>query len=168
MKRITALLGSLALCGLLLTGCSTAPDQQPAKLDNIPFSEGQFYAVAHLGYQEMDSFPGYAELYLDDPDVPVHYISDGDYYLIIPKTPMNLELYRNDFNTDESTLIFHDPACEPFIVQCNVSDIFPDATIVLSDSEDKEEFSPFISLENGEVQMEPGGVFLTLDNAAVG
>ena len=192
MKKITALLGALLLCGLLLAGCgseettedkeqltetvendeqlpeSAGDEEQLTKMDAIPFGEGQFYAVAHLGYQDMSSFDDYADLYLDDPEVPVHYISDGDYYLVIPKTPMDLKIYRNDVDTDESTLIFHDPVCEPFVVQCNVSDIFADTTIVLSNDGATEEFTPFISLENGEIQMNDAGVLLTLDNAAAG
>lgn len=187
-KKITALLGTLLLCGLLLAGCGSegtvedaavndeqeneqitefnGNDEQLSKMDAIPFGEGQFYAVAYLGYQDMSSFDEYAMLYLDDSEIPIHYISDGEYYLVIPRFPMDLKIYKNDMENDDSTLVFHDPFCEPFIIQCNVSDIFADSTIVLSDSEATEEFSPFISLENGEVQMNDGG--LLLENTAVG
>lgn len=192
MKKMTTFLGSLLMCGVLLAGCGAGDpagdeeqlnsevqsseqmdemvgsDEQLTKMDAIPFGEGQFYAVALLGYQDMSSFEDYAALYLDDPEIPIHYISDGSYYLVIPREPMDLQICRNDMETGESTLVFYDPVCEPFIVQCNVSDIFADTTIVLSNSEISEEFSPFISLENGEVQMNAGGVLLTLDNAAVG
>ena len=171
MKKLLACFGAAMLSALLLIGCGTQENQklvQTTKMDAVPFGEGQFYAVAYLGYQSMSSFQEYADLYLDDADVPTHYVSDGDYYLVIPKEPMHLDLYRNDIETGAQTLLFQDPSCEPFVIQCNVSDIFNDATIVFSNEEMTEEFSPFISLENGEVQLPAGAVLLTLDNAAVG
>ena len=50
-----------------------------SKRDAIPFAEGQLYAAAYLGYQAIDDWDYYAERYLDSGDVPIHYVSDGDY-----------------------------------------------------------------------------------------
>lgn len=38
---------------------------------------------------------------------------------------MHLSLYRNDLDGGPPTLLYEDPDCRPFILQCNVSDIFP-------------------------------------------
>jgi len=52
-------------------------------------------------------------------------------------------------------------ACRPFILQCNVSDIFTDATICLTRETETVEFSPYISLEDGSVQVGDRGVDIT-------
>ena len=60
------------------------PDITPAsKRDAIPFEAGQLYAVAYLGYQTADGLGYYAQRYLDSDKLPVHYVSDGDYYLVM-------------------------------------------------------------------------------------
>lgn len=149
----------LLLLPLLLAGC--APETG-SRRDNIPFSEDALYAVAYLGYQEMSSLDYYAGQYLDDEALPVHYLSDGDFYLIIPRYDgMELALCRNDLETSQPNLIYQDPDCRPFILQCNASDIFADATVALSYQGDQAEFSPFISLEDGSVQIGERGVLLT-------
>ena len=103
----------------------------------------------------------YAQRYLDGAELPVHYLSTGDYYLIIPRCPgTELSLYRNDLETAQSTLIFHDPDCGPFVLQCNASDIFADATIRLTCQDGTAEFSPFISLKDGSVQLGERGLDL--------
>ena len=74
---------------------------------------------------------------------------------------MELALCRNDLETSQPNLIYQDPDCRPFILQCNASDIFADATVALSYQGDQAEFSPFISLEDGSVQIGERGVLLT-------
>ena len=141
---------------LLSVGCS-AQNSTVSKQEAIPFEEGQLYAAAHLGYQQIDDLEFYIEQYLDSDAIPIHYLSDGDYYLIIPRySGTMLTLFRNDITTDQSTLIFEDPDCRPFIIQCNVSDIFADATICLSYGDESVEFSPFISLKDGAVDIGEG------------
>ena len=104
----------------------------------------------------------YVQQYLDSEDIPVHYLSSGDYYLVIPRySGMELSLYKNDLETSERTLFYHDPDCEPFIIQCNVSDIFSDATIQLTYQGDTVEFSPFISLKDGSLEIGEHGLNLT-------
>lgn len=167
MKRILLCLAALYSCLSLLSGCAEAPSagshSEPG-WNNIPFADGQLYAVAHLGYQEMGSLDYYVEEYLDNDQIPVHYLSPGDFYLVIPRYgEMELSLYQNDFTTSNSTLIYEDPNCRPFVLQCNVSDIFSDATIRLSYQGSTVEFSPFISLKDGFVEVGDAGLDLTRD-----
>ena len=112
--------------------------------------------------QEIEDLEFYAERYLDSDELPVHYFSDGDYYLVIPRyTEMKLSLYRNDIVTSSSALVYEEPDCRPFILQCNVSDIFPDAAIQLTYAGETVEFSPFISLKDGSVDVGERGLLLT-------
>lgn len=158
MKKLY-LLPLLLLLGLC-TGCTEQP--QASKQDAIPFREGQYYAVAYLGYQQMEDLDDYAAQYLDSDQLPVHYISSGDFYLVIPRyAGMELTLYRNDMETMDPLLLYEDPDCTPFILQCNASDIFADATIRLSYGEETAEFSPFISLKDGAVDVGEQGLLLT-------
>lgn len=160
MKRILSYALTLLVCGSLLAGC--APQPQAGKRDDIPFAEGQYYAVAYLGYQQINDLDYYVEHYLDSDQLPIHYLSAGDYYLIIPRySGMELALYRNDLDTSQPILIYEDPDCRPFILQCNASDIFADATIRLTYQDTKAEFSPFISLKDGSVDIGTQGLDLT-------
>ena len=149
----------------------TAPDLVPpspvSKRDAIPFEEGQLYAVAYLGYRTMDGLDHYVERYLDSDKLPVHYVSDGDYYLVIPRYDgMSLSLYVNDFDTSLGTLRFFDPDCGPFVIQCNASDIFADVTVRLEYDGEAAEFSPYISLNDGALVLGGLGLDLTMSGAA--
>ena len=154
-------------CFVLLVGCTMGAEggnlgEETGKRDNIPFAEDQSYAVAHLGYLEIENLDFYVEQYLDEDTVPIHYFSDGDYYLIIPRySDMELFLFRNDMVTSSSTLVYEEPNCRPFIIQCNVSDLFPDATIQLRYGEETVEFSPFLSLKDGSLDVGEYGLNLT-------
>lgn len=174
IKRI-ALCGFAMACMLLFSGCAVFSDSseqsEPAasKRDNIPFSEHHSYAVAYLGYQEITELDYYVEQYLDSDALPVHYLSSGDYYLVIPRySGMKLSLCQNDIETGESVLIFQDPDCRPFIIQCNASDIFPDAAILLSYNGEDIEFSPFISLRDGSVDIGANGLNITKADTSAG
>ena len=60
------------------------------------------------------------------------HLSDGEYWLILPRYPGTaLEVSQLDINTSEARLVYSDPDCEALILQCNISDIFPDAEIRL-------------------------------------
>ena len=136
--------------------------QVRSKRDSIPFSEGQLYAVAYLGYQQAEDLEYYVENYLDNGDLPTHYLSSGDYYLIIPRYDgMALSLFRGEIDLTEPILLYEDPNCQPFLLQCNVSDIFADAVIRLTYGDETVEFSPFISLKDGSVDVGPSGLLLT-------
>lgn len=146
------------------------PDSTPtSKRDAILFEAGQLYAVAYLGYQTADGLNYYAQRYLDSEKLPIHYVSDGDYYLVIPRYDgMSLSLYVNDLETSLGTLRFQDPDCGPFVIQCNVSDIFADVTVRLEYNEEMAEFSPFISLKDGALMIGERGLDLTEPSVANG
>lgn len=151
---------TLLVLAALLAGCSA--QSQSSRQEAIPFTEGQLYAAAYLGYQQMEDLDYYVQQYLDSDQLPVHYLSSGDYYLIIPRySGMELSLYRNDFDTSEPILIYRDPDCQPFLLQCNASDIFADATIRLTWEDETVEFSLFLSLKDGSVEIGDRGLDLT-------
>ncbi len=150
-KRIVSL-----LCCALLLVCLMARAE-------IPFANEQLYAVACVGYGEDTALAEYCEQYLDGASVPIHYVSDGETYLIIPRfADMTLRLYVNDMETSSKTLIYEEENCRPFAVRCNVSDIFPDVTISLTRGETTVEFSPFVSLKDGTLQIGDFGLNLTM------
>ena len=108
-----SILVTLLLCVLLLTGCGTAapaPDATPAPtqeaaaptptpdpLSTLPYEDGQLYAAAYLGYLEPKDLDFFRQTYFGGRELPVHHISDGDFYLIIPRDPnATVRLLRND------------------------------------------------------------------------
>ena len=134
----------------------------PSGRDSIPFTGDQLYAAAYLGFEEMEDLSYYTQRYLDSGDLPIHYFSPGEYYLIIPRYPdMSLALYKNDIQTDQPALVYEDPVCEPFLIQCNISDIFSDVTVELTYQGETVSFSPYISLKDGSVQVGERGLDLT-------
>ena len=136
--------------------------EPPSRQDSIPFTEDQLYAAAYLGFEEMEDLSYYTQRYLDSGDLPIHYFSPGEYYLIIPRYPdMSLALYKNDIQTDQPTLVYEDPVCEPFLIQCNISDIFSDVTVELTYQGETVSFSPYISLKDGSVQVGERGLDLS-------
>jgi hypothetical protein len=167
MKKSVVYLVSMLCCVLLFGGCTSNPEQssqtsEHSRQNEIPFGEEQLYAVAYLGYQQMDDLDYYVEQYLDSDQLPIHYLSGGDYYLVIPRySGTKLSLYQNDMETMQSSLIYEEPDCQPFILQCNVSDIFADATICLTYQNQTAEFSPFISLKDGSLDVGAYGLNIT-------
>lgn len=161
MDKKLLLLPPLLVClSLSFSGCASSP--QVSKQEAIPFSEGQFYAAAYLGYQQIDDLEYYTQRYLDSDQLPIHYLSGGDYYLVIPRySNMGLTICRRDLETAEDIMLYEDPDCRPFIIQCNASDIFADAVIRLSSEEKTVEFSPFISLKDGSIEVGDQGLDLT-------
>ena len=144
-------------------GAAETPDlPETSKLDAIPFGDGQFYGVAYLGYEEMEDLSFYTENYLEDENLPIHYISNGEFYLVIPRhADMSMRLYRNDMETAERTLVYEEAVSRPFIIQCNISDIFSDATICLTSQGESVEFSPYISLKDGSIEIGEHGLDIT-------
>lgn len=173
--RLTLVL--LALCALLLTGCGTAapaPDATPTPeqaaatptpdpLSTLPYEDGQLYAAAYLGYQAPTDLDFFQQTYFGGRELPVHHISDGDFYLIIPRDPnATVRLLRNDMLTQTSSIFYEQPDGSPFVIGCNVSDIFPDVTVEITASDgEKVSFSPFISLEDGSVEVGERGLNIT-------
>ncbi len=159
MKKSLLLSLSLLVSLAVFSGCDRQDTPNEPK---VPFEEGQLYAVAYLGYQEPENLDYYVEQYLEDDRLPTHYLSAGDYYLVIPRhSGMELSLYRSELDGPEPTLLYHDPDCQPFLLQCNASDIFADAAIRLTYQGETVEFSPFISLKDGSVDIGEHGLDLT-------
>ena len=159
VKKLFALM--VVVCVLCFAGCGADGGETASKRDSIPFEEDQLYAVAYLGYLEMEDLALWTEKYLDDAAVPIHYFSEGDYYLIIPRFEgMRVRLYRNDMETMGKSLVYESEHCVPFVVQCNISDIFPDVTVALTYQGETVEFSPYISLKDGSVEAGERGLLL--------
>lgn len=175
-----SILVTLLLCVLLLTGCGTAapapdatptptqeaaaaPTPTPDPLSTLPYEDGQLYAAAYLGYLEPKDLDFFHQTYFGGRELPVHHISDGDFYLIIPRDPnATVRLLRNDMLTQTSSVFYEQPDGSPFVIGCNVSDIFPDVTVEITASDgEKVSFSPFISLEDGSVEVGERGLNIT-------
>ena len=177
MKKLIALILALTML-LIFAGCKnvevedqtdattvldTIVAQEKSKRDNIPFEEGQLYAVAYMGYQQMKPIERYSE-YLDDLDLPIYSISEGDFYLVIPRfNNTDLKLYKIDTGTGEKTLFKEVKNSGAFVVQCNISDIVNDVSIELISADEKTEFSPFISLKDGSLQIGKRGLNITVE-----
>lgn len=149
-------------------GMAEDTEKRPeSKRDAIPFEDGQLYAAAYLGYQETGDLDYYADLYLDSAELPTYTVSDGDYYLIIPRyAGMSMTLSVIDIETSRPKVLLREPDCGPFVLQCNISDVLEDALIWLEYEGDSVEFSPYISLENGAPQMGERGLDLTKPESA--
>lgn len=175
-----SILVTFLLCVLLLTGCGTAapapdatptptqeaaaaPTPTPDPLSTLPYEDGQLYAAAYLGYLEPKDLDFFRQTYFGGRELPVHHISDGDFYLIIPRDPnATVRLLRNDMLTQTSSIFYEQPDGSPFVIGCNVSDIFPDVTVEITASDgEKVSFSPFISLEDGSVEVGERGLNIT-------
>jgi len=166
MKRIVMYSVVITALIVLLSGCflmqTEKGDSEVKRIDSIPFIQDQLYAVAYLGYEEIGELSFYIQKYLDSKNIPIHYLSQGEYYLVIPRySNMSLSLYKNDIETMNSSLIFEEKECRPFIIQCNVSDIFSDATISFTYNNETIEFSPYISLKDGTVMVGDRGINIT-------
>lgn len=168
MKKTTIYFAAAMGAFLLLSGCAAIRSEDPgaassdAREEPIAFSETQLYAVAGVGYDDLTELPFYLERYLDGESVPIHYLSGGEYYLIIPRyEDMDLKLYKNDMVTERSDLVFEEKSCKPFLIQCNISDIFADATISLTYREETVEFTPYVSLQDGSYLIGDRGLDIT-------
>ena len=180
MKKAVRSAAALGLL-MLLSGCRQAPGasfgtpepgletsepglETPAagsKTEAIPFAGDQLYAVAWVGYDDLTELPSYLDRYVGGGHVPTHYFSDGEYYLVIPRySDMDLKLYKNDIEAETPALVFEESECGPFLIQCNISDIFSDVTVSFTRGEDTAEFSPYISLKDGSVEVGERGLRL--------
>ena len=137
-------------------------DVSPVDEDRAVTKHEQIAVLKSLGWQEPTDLAYYQQQYLGDASLPVHHISDGDYYLIIPRGPgADVKLYQTDPESGDWTLLYEEADCGPFLLQCNVSDIFPDAVVSVSRDGLCAEFSPYLSLEDGSVQAGDLGLDLT-------
>jgi len=145
------------------TIAAPTPTPTPDPLSTLPYTDGQLYAAAYLGYQAPTDLDFFRQTYFGGRELPVHHISDGDFYLIIPRDPnATVRLLRNDMLTQTSSIFYEQPDGSPFVIGCNVSDIFPDVTVEITASDgEKVSFSPFISLKDGSVEVGERGLNIT-------
>ena len=168
MKQRT-ILSTLLLCALLLAGCGATaqtPDATPTPAPEAAATPtptpDPLYAAAYLGYQAPTDLDFFQQTYFGGRELPVHHISDGDFYLIIPRDPSaTVRLYKNDMETDTKTLFYEQTNGDAFVIGCNVSDIFPDVTVSITSGGETVDFSPFISLKDGSVQVGERGLDIT-------
>ena len=85
MKRFFP--GAALLLTLALTACSPSPDAEASGAAELPYTEGQLYAAAWLGWQDTGDLSRYADLCPGIEEAPVLRLSDGEYWLILPRYP---------------------------------------------------------------------------------
>lgn len=150
---------SALISAILLFGCSM---QQNLSKEKIPFKDNQYYAAAYLGYDNFEKKQYYLEKYTNEASAAIHYISQGDCYLIIPRYPeTDLSIYRIDMESGNRTLLFEQADSSPFVIKCNESDIFSDVLIRFTYQNKVMEFSPFISLKDGSLDIGENGLDIT-------
>lgn len=166
MKKVA--IGMMIMILMILSAaCSQNQtiDIKDDQIEEIDFAENQLYAAAYLGYygyEDLENLSQYSLKYDLDEDIPIHYFSQGEYYLVIPRYEnTDLKLYKNDFNTMDSILVYEEKDMRPFVIQCNVSDIFSDVTVSLTYNDEEVSFSPYRSLKDGSVQVGERGKNIT-------
>ena len=161
MKRMHVILrlltaAALLLGAVLLTGCAAETIKKPASTD------GQLYAVAYAGFDEPEALDTWIETYLNGERPETVEISDGEYYLVIPRNPGTmLRVLKEDFDTGEKSVAYEDPDGKPIILHCNASDIFFDADVELTDAAGTVSFTPYISPRDGAIEIGEHGLLLT-------
>lgn len=190
MKRMHVILrlltaAALLLGAVLLTGCAAETIKKPASTTEtepnatettpslpagteqttpsaIPFADGQLYAVAYAGFDEPEALDTWIETYLNGERPETVEISDGEYYLVIPRNPGTiLRVLKEDFDTGEKSVAYEDPDGKPIILHCNASDIFFDADVELTDAAGTVSFTPYISPRDGAIEIGEHGLLLT-------
>lgn len=158
MKRIQVVMLTFLM---LLTGCGRSHPAPAESLPAPPFQGEQLYALAFLGWQA-DDIPSELAGYLGDQIPDRFTLSQGETYLVIPRYPnMSMTLVKHSIDGSPDQILYEAQDCRPFLIQCNVSDIFPDATICLDYQGDTTQFTPFLSLKDGSVQAGDRGLDLT-------
>ncbi len=142
---------------LCLTGCDTK------KYKEIEYEDNEIYAVAYLGYNELTNLELYEE-YVDINCLNTYYLSTGEYYLIIPRyEDVDTRILFNDITSGGSTYFADLTNGKPFIVQGNISDIFPNITLEFKYQEEVYSYTPYISLKDGSFIVSDEGINITID-----
>ena len=76
MKRFFP--GAALLLTLALTACTPSPDAEASRAAELPYTEGQLYAAAWLGWQGTGDLSRYADLCPGIEEAPVLHLSDGE------------------------------------------------------------------------------------------
>lgn len=123
----------------------------------INWQEGQILAVAFLGYSTDNiNYNEYLFNYFDENEIEntKYYNIEGDEnYLIIPRySQLPIKIYEyilTDTGFGLGEPIYEISNQKHFAIKCNVSDLFSNIVIEVDYGNDKYQFSPRISLENG-------------------
>jgi hypothetical protein len=156
------------LSAALLAGCTASTAKETATVvpvleqDLISYQDDQLYAIAYIG-QDEHALPYYLNTYTrsSEEGLQICTVSQGDYYLIIPRySTMTVKVDKIDVSTSKETAVFEQSDCKPFLLRCNVSEIFLDAAVTITYEKETETFSPSISLKDGSVLAGERGLVL--------
>ncbi len=153
MKKIIILLTSLFV--VIFSACSAEQTYKNTTLDIFEHAKDKMYVVAYLGFeQEMAThrLKTYNEVFLNEEEIPIYEISQGEYYLIIPKENVrNTKIYKNDIFGQNKDLMFEFDGNSPFVVCGNYSEVFSEIFIEITTDTETMKFEPAISLKDGSV-----------------
>ena len=83
-------------------------------------------------------------------------------YAIVPCAGMSVSVYRvemsemGEYDDKLETSLYEGKKGEPILLRCNVSEIFPDVLLIVSDGRTMHLFRPMISLRDGHLAAEEG------------
>lgn len=83
-------------------------------------------------------------------------------YAIVPRAGMSVSVYRvemsemGEYDDKLETSLYEGKKGEPILLRCNVSEIFPDVLLIVSDGRTMHLFRPMISLRDGHLAAEEG------------
>lgn len=178
MKQRT-ILSTLLLCVLLLAGCGAAaqtPDATPTPApeaaatptpDARPAEHSAVYGRATLrrGLPRLSGPDGSgflpADVFWRQGAAGAPHLGWGLLSHHPRDSSATVRLYKNDMETDAKTLFYEQTNGDAFVIGCNVSDIFPDVTVSITSGGETVDFSPFISLKDGSVQVGERGLDIT-------
>lgn len=126
--------------------------------ERFPYSAEQIYAFAYVGYGQE------AESLISGSDLPLYALDGEEYYLIVPRyEDMSLEIHENIMEDFSQQLVYQQENAGAFWVKGNQSDIFPNITVIFTTTEGRvTEFTPYISLKDGEVMANEEGFLFSL------
>ena len=178
MKK-SAILLVLVILGALLSGCDLTdyyvPETKPTTLapsestGNIDWKDGELCAIAFLGYadslQDADMQPvydSYAEQYSisRDAEQSLWIELEGDeVYLIIPRyeeSALGIHKVLTGKVLSSGEVLYSGDA-KPLFLRCNLSDIHPNSSIVVSHRDTNTDLAPSRNLVDGNIILPPDG-----------
>ncbi len=131
----------------------------------IDWQGEELYAIVYAyNYENPEDYAEvakeYLSLYVEEVSTIPEYLYGGDdYYLLISRYPEEvLEIYDYVFATDdlEKGEVLDILEDEPyFILQCNISDLFPNVLLEVEREGEIYSFSPYLSLKDGTIAENP-------------
>lgn len=170
MKKLISILCSIFMI-LTLSACEKEEENTALKTFREGFNER--VAVAFFGYYSYDlshldelfnSFDAYATFPFLESEIEIVDTEGDELYLIVPKDPKaSISVYENNMNIDtgemsKGELLYKSPTNngQPILVHANVSDIYSNVIVEVSDDKGSFEFSPSISLMDGKLNLYDG------------